>query len=232
MSRTKTTGNLIDRIRELGEIRATYVTNAALITEIDQSRLELLGKLVEVGACDYFETEQMINVVADTATYNVADNYFSTLAVSVLLDNGDYQPMQRYTMQDQHLLSDTDATSEREEYRYRIHGNEIRVNPTPDYSLTNGIQHLYVAVPSSLNTSLTNETIDGFWGWEDYIVYDCLVKFIGGKEEGDASIWQQMLAKTDARIDALKNRRDSANPDTIANVDYDYRHKRRWGKSV
>lgn len=232
MARTKTTGQLIDRIRNLGEIRSTYVTNAVLVDEIDQSRLELFGKLVEVGACDYFETEQMINVVADTASYNVESNYFSTLSVAVLLDNGDYHTLQRYNMQDRNLLSDHDVTPSREDYRYRIHADTIRLMPTPDYSETNGIQHIYVSVPSPLNNAVTNETIDGFWGWEDYIVYDCLVKFIGGKEEGDASVWQQMLAKTDARINALRHRRDSASPDTIVNVDYAYRHNRRWGKSV
>lgn len=231
MARTKTTGDLITRIRDLGEIRATYVTNATLINEIDQSRLELLGKLVDVGACDYFESTQMINVVADTAAYNTAGDCFSTLGVDIKLEDGDYYTLSRYNLADRNIDDDSESLR-REEYRYRVRGNQIVLSPTPDFSETNGIRHYYVAVPDSLNTSLTNETIDGFWGWEDYIVYDCLVKFIGGKEEGDASIWQQLLAKTDARIDALKNRRDSAGPDTIVNVDFKSNIYPKLGKSV
>jgi hypothetical protein len=231
MSRTKTTGELITRIRDLGEIRATYVTNATIVNEIDQSRLELLGKLVDVGACDYFEEAQDINLVADTSSYNLATDYFSTLGVDILLEDGDYYTIQRYNMADRNLEDDSESYR-REEYRYRIRGDQIVLAPTPDYSQTNGIRVYYVAVPSALNTQLTNETIDGFWGWEDYIVYDCLVKFIGGKEEGDASVWQQLLAKTDARIDALKGRRDSAGPDTIVNVDFKSSTYPKLGKSV
>lgn len=231
MARTVTSGQLMARIRELGEIRASYVTNSALLQEINQSRLELLEKLVDVGAGDYFETSQQINVVADTAEYALPTNYFSTLGVSVLLDSGEYSNVDRYNLQDRNILSNEDVY-DRESIRYRIRGDNIVFAPTPDWTATNGIVHVYVAYPADLNTSLTNETIDGFWGWEDYIVYDCLVKFIGGKEEGDATQWEKMLGKVNARIDQMKERRDRGNPDTIANVDIGLRHHRRYGRSV
>lgn len=174
----------------------------------------------------------MINVVADTSSYNTETNHFQTLGVDILLDDGDYATMQRCSFQDRNNYNDDDVPVDRSEYTYRLRSNKIHVYPTPDFTETNGIRHHYVAVPASLNVNATTDEIDGFWGWEDYIVYDCLVKFIGGKEEGDATTWQQLLAKTDQRIDALKGRRDGASPDTVAIVDSSYRHKKRLGVSV
>ncbi len=228
MSRTQTAEQLVNRIRELGEIRATYVTNASLVAEINQSRLELLGKLVDAGAADYFETTVNVNVVSGTASYQLPTNHFSTLGVDVMLSDGSYFAMDRYNMQDRNLLSDDDVY-QREDVKYRLRGDYITFSPTPDWTETNGIRHVYVSVPTDINASnaLSGQNVEGFWGWEDYIVYDCLVKFIGGKEEGDATQWEKMLMKTSDRIDEMKNNRDRANPDTIANVDYEFRRARR-----
>ena len=229
--RTVTTGDLIDRIRNLGEIRATYVTNAVMVQEINQSRLDLYEKLLDAGSVDYFETTQNVNVVTNTASYDLPDRYHTTLGVDVLMDDGDYDTLERYSLQDRNLYSDSLSYS-REDTRYRIRGDYITLYPTPSWTETSGIRHFYVATPTDLNTSLTNETIDGFWGWEDYIVMDCLVKFIGGKEEGDATQWEKERAKTESRIERMKRKRDRGNVDTVVNVDWEFRKKQRWGKSV
>lgn len=241
MARNKTTGQLITRIRELGEIRATYTTNAAIVDEIDQSRLELIEKLVSASASDYFEDEQLIDVVSGTSSYALptgtpGEEYFQTLGVDIKLDNGDYAAIERYSFQDRNVYDSTFTSyikPFRENYMYRIRGDNLVISPTPDYAETSGIRHIYVSTPAPLDNTVTNENVDGIHGWEDYIVYDCLVKFIGGKEEGDATEWRQMLGKANARIDKLKNRRDRANADTVSNVDYPFRRRRRrWGVSV
>jgi hypothetical protein len=197
-----------------------------MIDEINQSRLELLEKLVNVGSADYFETTQSINVVSGNSDYSVASNYFTTLGVDLKLTNGEYIPLERYNLQDRHLLSNS-VTHDREHTRYRIRGENLTLSPTPSWSETNGIKHIYVAVPSDLSYTNTSETCDGFWGWEDYIVYDVLVKLIGGKEEGDATEWMQLLGKANQRIEDTAGKRDRANADTIANVDYEYRARMR-----
>lgn len=226
MARTKTTAQLISRVRNLGEIRQVYVSDNAMIDEINQSRLELLEKLVNVGSADYFETSQNINIVANTESYALPTNYFTTLGVDIKLSNGDFWSAERYNLQDRNLLTNA-VVYDREETRYRIRGENIVLSPIPNWSETNGIKHIYVAVPADLSYTNTAETCDGYWGWEDYIVYDVLVKLIGGKEEGDATEWQGLLAKANARIEEAAGRRDRANADTIANVDYEYRSNMR-----
>jgi len=234
--RTVTTGDLITRIRNLGEIRATYVTNSVLVQEINQSRLDLYEKLLDAGACDYFESSANVNVVTNTASYDLPDRYHTTLGVDVLLDGGDYATLDRYNFQDRNLYSNSVTTQNygtyREDTHYRVRGDFITFYPTPQWTQTNGIKHIYVAVPADLNTASTVETIDGFYGWEDYIVMDCLVKFIGGKEEGDAQQWMQERSKVESRIERMKRKRDRGGVDTIANLDREHRRYRRWGKSV
>ena len=104
----------------------------------------------------------------------------------------------------------------REWTQYRVRGNNIVFTPEPSWADTSGIRLLYVPVPDEL--SIDSDTMDGVSGWEDWIVYKCLIKFIGGKEEGDPAIWMQLLSSTEGRIDELLMR-DRANPDTIRDID-------------
>jgi len=218
-------------VRSLGEIRATYVTNSELVQEINQSRLDLYEKLVDVGACDYFESTQDINVVTNTGSYDLPDRFHTTLGVDVKLSSGEYRTLETYSFQERNLYSDT-LSYDREDTRYRIRGDFINFYPTPDWTETEGIRHFHVVTPADLNTAATDETIDGFWGWEDFIVYDCLVKFIGGKEEGDATQWEKERAKIESRIERMKDKRNRGGVDTVTNVDWEYRKRKRWGKTV
>ena len=229
--RTVTTGDLIDRIRNLGEIRATYVTDSVLVAEINQSRLNLYEKLVDVGACDYFESNANVNIVTNTASYDLPDRYHTTLGVDVLLSNGDYSTLETYSFNERNFYSDS-LSYDREDTRYRIRGDFINFYPTPDWTQTGGVRHYYVASPTDFDTTLTNETMDGFWGWEDFIVYDCLVKFIGGKEEGDATQWEKERSAIEQRIERMKDKRNRGGVDSVVNVDWDYRRRKHWGKTV
>ena len=237
MARTKTTGELMTRIRDLGEIRSSYVTNAMLVREIDQSRLELLDKLIDAGSSDYFESTNYTSIVSGTNTYALPSDHYQTLGMSIKLDNGDYAAMERYSYQDRHVYDSSYSSyikPFREKYQYRIRGANTILTPTPDFSETNGLLHTYVAVPAALNTASTVETIDGFHGYEDYIVYDVLIKFVGGKEEGDDTTWKELLGKCNARIERMKNKRDRANADQVADVEWPRRgrFRGRWGVSV
>jgi phosphosulfolactate phosphohydrolase-like enzyme len=201
---------LINRIRELGEIRSAYVNDAAMLTEINQSRLELFDKLITVGAGDYAESTQLVNVVSGTASYSLPDDYYKTIAVDINSTDGNWCDVSRYSLGERNLFSDLDSYN-REDVYYRIRGNDITFAPTPNWTETNSVKHSYVAVPADITAATS---VDGVAGWEDWIVYDCLVKFVGGKEEGDASQWERQLAKLNARIDGLKQR-DRNEPDRI-----------------
>jgi hypothetical protein len=227
MARNVRLHTLRTRIRELGEIRESYVTNVALDREIESSRLELLDKLVSAGAGDYLETSTNISIVAGTDTYALPTNFYVALAVDVKTTTGtNYATMKRYSWGERNRL-EFGAGVDRTDTRYRIHGDNIKFKPTPTWTETNSVLLTYVPVPATLlanaNTAVNaavaaNTNVDGVFGWDDWIVYDCLIKFVGGKEEGDASEWQGLLAKLNARIEDMRMR-DRHEPDTVRNVE-------------
>lgn len=161
-------------------------------------------------------------------------DFYKVLSVDVKTQSGtEYANMERYSWGERNRLSATSPTGVyRELTKYRIHGDDtIRFKPTPRWTETNSVLLTYVPVPATLlegdgtakdetNAKATN--VDGVFGWDDWIVYDCLIKFIGGKEESDASEWQGLLAKLNNRIEEMKDR-DRGEPDTVRNVDEERR---------
>lgn len=186
-----------------------------MVDEINQSRLELFDKLVEVGCGDYIESCAYVNIVSGTASYSLPTDYYKTIALDIKTTQGTWASIPHYSMGDRNLYSDLDSYS-REDISYRIRGDYVTFAPTPNWTATNEVRHYYVSIPTDINASnsLTNQYIDGVAGWDDYVVYDCLVKFLGGKEEGDASQWERQLARLDARIEKMRVR-DRGAPDSI-----------------
>lgn len=243
MARNTTLKTLRLRIRELGEIRESYVTNIALDREIESSRLELVDKLVSSGSNDYEYSTANANITSGTNTVALPSDFYKLLGVDVLRSDGSYSNLQRYNWGERNRYnSNSLAAVSREFIRYRINGSSIHLAPTPQYTETNGLLIHYVPVPTSVlysngvaqtDAQAANTNIDGIFGWEDWIVYDCLIKFIGGKEEGDSSEWQGLLAKLNNRIEEMISR-DRGDPDSIRNTDDELEDaiRYRYGTSV
>ncbi len=96
MPRLRTLKDIRDRIRELGEHRSSYISDAALNTEINQDRLELYEKLVSAGSDDYIEEVHNIDIVSGTSDYLLPTDFFKLLGVDVKLTNGNYVNIPRY----------------------------------------------------------------------------------------------------------------------------------------
>ena len=198
--------------------------------------MELYEKLVSAGSDDYFESTDSINIVSGTASYALPSDYLKTIAVDIKVDGGDYVNMPRYTMGERNMFSRYNlGTGDSELQHYRIRGSNMVIIPTPQYAETAGIVHRYVAVPATLTdvTPGTTDVLDGIAGWEDFIVYKCLIKFIGGKEEGDPSVWMQLLQQMEDRISRMKTR-DRNEPGRVRNMEDEWsqRFYPRYGKTI
>jgi hypothetical protein len=202
-----------DRIRELGELRTSFVSDSSLDTEVNQSRLELYDKLISAGANDYFYETQLVNVVADTNSYALSTNFYKALSVEVKNSEGQYLPLFPYSWEE---YGSNESTSCRTETGYRFKGNYIYFAPTPSWTETNGIAIRYAPVPDALVNP--TDTVDGVNGWEDYIVYDVIIKFCA-KDERDARDFKELFGKIDARIEKMKKNRDRKNSSYIRDVD-------------
>jgi hypothetical protein len=196
-------------------VREVYVTDAALTEEINQSIAELYDKLVAASP-DYFESSQSVDIVDGTASYALPADYYKTLGVDVLRSDNTYIALKKYNLAERNFYDNAGGV-QREFTVYRIRGSNIVLVPTPNWSETSGLRHLYIPAPSRLSND--SDTFDGIAGWEDWVVYDVCIKIIGGKEEGDASQFERLLAKLDARITQMARSRDVGEPDSIRDVD-------------
>lgn len=200
-----------------------YVSDASLDEEINQSLAELYDKLVGASP-DYFESTQSIDVVADTASYALPDDYYKTLALDILRSDSTYGALTKYNLAERNYDNLYPGATSREWTRYRVRGSYLVLVPTPNWSETAGLRHLYIPAPSRLSNA--SDTFDGIAGWEDYIIYDVCIKLMA-KEESDASQYERLLAKINARIDEMAQSRDVGEPDTIRNLD-DEASERLW----
>lgn len=169
------------------------------------------------GSDDYYESSNNIDIVAGTSSYALPSDFLKLIGMDVKRSNGEYFSMHRYSKAERNTYSYYRiAAVSREWTQYRIRGNNVVLIPEPNWTETAGVRMLYVPVPDDLSDD--SDTLDGVAGWEDWIVYKCLIKFIGGKEEGDPSVWLQLINQLDQRIEDMLMR-DRANSDKIRNIE-------------
>ena len=215
MSRTETVANVEARIRELGELREVYVSPAAMLFEINASYAELHDKLAAANN-DLFESIRLYDVVSGTDEYLLPLDFYKCTGVDTKRNDGTWCTLESYERPERNF-DNTYKSLSREWSRYRCRGNKLILVPAPTWSQTEGMKLLYI--PSAKRMTVTTDTLDGINGWEDWIVYDCLIKFIGGKEDGDARVWQASLERLNARIVTMAKSRDRAEPGRIRDVE-------------
>lgn len=220
MARTETLANMRTRIRSLSGVRPVSFSDANLLFEINNSIAELYDKLVAADA-DYYESTHDYNIVADTASYALPSDFYKVVGVSVLRNSGEYVPIRKYNRSDRHKYSLYKYKANAREYmEYRVRGSNIIFNPTPNWTDTAGVRLFYIPAPVKFATDDDGSgTFDGIAGWEDWVVFDCCIKLVGGYEEGDASYFEKMLMRLNQRIDTLAKTRDYSEPDTMRDLD-------------
>jgi len=215
MARNVTLSGLRDRIYELGELREAYVSKTALREEINQSIAELYDLVVQADQ-GYYESTDTITVVSGTASYSLPTDYYKTIGVDVQRSDGStWINLRRYNHTERNKYSNYGGGINREWTEYRVRGGNIVFTPSPTWS--GSARHFYIPTPTKLTDD--GDTFDGVAGWDDYVVYDCLVKFVGGKEEGDAAVWQSLFDKAQNRIEQMSRTRDFGEPSTIRDLD-------------
>ena len=171
MARTRTLIQMRDEIRNRGDLRSVRHTDAMLTRNINQSIADLYNLVVEFNS-DYYLDSELISIVSGTANYSLASDFYKLVGVDILDINGNWINVRKFNFAERNQLQETDSS--RRNVRYRIMGSNIRLRPTPAWSLTNGMQVWYVPVPAELSGDA--DIFDGISGWEEYIILDCIVK--------------------------------------------------------
>lgn len=193
-------------IRNLGEFREEYISNAELTTWVNEAVYKFYAMMSAVDPLRYIKSE-VINVVSGTNEYDLADDFFRTVGVAIEKDGLDgYFLLDSFRWDERYNV---DYASTKEGTKYLIKGETqdntrdgyhvVQLMPTPTYSAN----LLFDYVPAVQDLDSDNDTFDTINGLGfNWVCADVAVKCCA-KEEQDPSIFAAMKQEAQGVLTAI-----------------------------
>jgi hypothetical protein len=161
--------------------------------------------------------------VANSASYALPSRFMTAYGVDIQI-SGYWYNMARY-MHEERNYNAPGSTGDLREIRYDIRHDEIVFSPTPG-SAGDSIKLFYIPTSPYFGTSASDVdasvgkiwTFDSVNAWDEYIIYDVLIK-IKMKTEEDYNGPLQMKQLAERRIINASMLLDSAEPKRMVDVD-------------
>lgn len=152
-----------------------------------------------------------ITITAGTDNYTLPVDFALMNRLEVKYATNDWRPLFPASLQ---TRSDRDRTGvEKTETEYAIYGSKIYLMPNPTWS--GSMRMWYVPIPTAL--SADTDSHDFVYGWDEYVVLDCLCKF-ANKEESDDTPFMRQKQDILERILSRCRTRDSSGPTRVRNL--------------
>jgi len=212
----------MQRVRMYGHYeRSQFITDEFLISSLDAARAEVHDLLNSKFGDDYFTTSSGVSLQAGTTDYALPGDFLKLLGVDYQTSTERPRTVRRYNWQDRNRYGGpTFQTDGSPDFSYRLQGQNITLTDAPA-----GGTLTLTYVPSTPRLITTDQTVDGFNGWEDLMcwlaVRRCLVREETSTTEVDREIGRQL-----ERLDWAADARDAGEAETLQNV----RSPDRWGR--
>jgi hypothetical protein len=213
------------RVRQRANMEnSQFVTDAELNVYINEAIADLRDKMISKVGEDYFAADTLITLVSNVEAYALPADFYKILYVEVKGDDGYYYKMRRFEVSERNFGA-SPINYYIPDIRYRLRANQIVFTPQ---NLLGGrvVRLTYVPIPQELTAN--SDTLQGYNGWESYVIVYAARKALV-KEESDTSQLDQELIKLDQRMEAMIDNRDTSEPSRI----YDNSRRRdlnRWGR--
>ena len=213
MSNKVSLSKIRDLIRARGEIRSVYVSDSDLTDWINSAIKDLYDQIISVNQDYFVRVSDNISVVSGTDKYSLPHDFADLLRVEVLYQSpSDWRPLERFNLSER--SNSNLNTPTKLFWRYRVMDDFIYLAPTPAESGT--LRLWYVPVPPTMSDDA--ETAEFIFGWDEYVVCDCLERH-ANKEESDATPFTTKKFQTLERILSRAKSRDLGNANTIRDVE-------------
>jgi hypothetical protein len=213
------------RVRQRANMEGSqFVTDSELNTYINEAIADLRDKMISKVGDDYFAAETTYTLLANQDTYALPSDFYKVLYVEVKGDDGYFYKMRRFEVSERNFGA-SPINYYIPDIRYRLRANNIVFTPQ---NLMGGrqVRLTYVPIPSELVTD--GDTLQGYNGWETYVIVYAARKALV-KEESDTAQLDAELVKLDQRMESMIDNRDQSEPSRI----YDNSRRRdlnRWGR--
>lgn len=200
-------------------VYSQFVTDAEVLTYINSAYSDYYGLVVKAYE-DHYLQDPVSFTIASGNVYALPATFFKLVGLD-FLDGGQWVEVKSFEW-NQRNVNSTFARDGRyhPRLRYRITGNELRFIPTDQATGT----YQYWAIPLFTPLAADNDTVNGYNGWEEYIVLKAAIKCLR-KEESSIRDHQAAVDKLESDILEIAKVRDvgetHGTTDVYAN-DYGY----------
>lgn len=223
MARTFTLPGLRTQVRQRADMQSTaaqgFVTDSELNTYINQSWAELYELITTNEGQEYFMNQAGIVTGGNVDTYDLPTDFWRIKGVDMVLSASQSVTIQPFMFIERNLYKAAYAGGWTAGYdmRYRIVGGaRIKFIPTPLENIN--VTIWYVPNPPVLGET---DSVDGYAGWEEYIVVDAAIKCLQ-KEESDVSILMARKQELAQRIMAASPFRDAGASERVTDRSVPY----------
>lgn len=212
MARAVTLLSLRTQVRERADIENATArhTDAQLNEIINQSYADLHEELT-ISTEDYLLSTSTITTSNGVDTYALPSTFYKLRGLFISL-GGFVEQLQPFAIQQLDEYQYTGGWISGSPIAYHLAGSNIIFKPTPTGAYT--ITVYFTPAPARMVAD--GDTIDGVAGWEEYVVWDAVVRVLV-RDERDASIARGEAERLKNRVIRMASQRDYASPSRIIN---------------
>lgn len=210
-----TLAQLKERARQRSDMEnSAFIGETELTDYINASIAELHDLLISAYGEDYFLSEDDFSTVAGTADYALPTDFYKLRGVDISLNSSDYITAKPFNFNERNRNSDaTWGSRSATNFRYRLMGSNIKLNPTPQ-AVAN-IRLWYV--PTATKLVVDADQYDDLNQYSEYVVVDAAIKMLQ-KEESDVTVLLNQKMALKRRLEEMANNRDIGSPLAIQDI--------------
>jgi len=215
MANTTTLANIRTRVRERCDMEnSNFISSTELLSFINASYGEFYEIIVSRFE-DYFVEDSDFTLASGVSTYTLPTDFFKFRGLDRELGGGEYQTLTKFNFAERNSVNRNYRRLSAYPYsiQYRIVGDEIRI--VPKSSAAGDYKLWYVPVFTPLVSE--SDTVDGYNGWEEYIIIDASIKCLA-KEESSTTEFVAEKKAILKRIEDMASNRDFYQPEKITDV--------------
>jgi len=208
-----TLAELITRTRQKSDMeRTNFVTDDEITVYINESASELYDLIVSKYE-DYFLVSTLASITTGN-TITLPADFYKLRGVDYSL-SGNWANIRKFNFNDRNSREFINGVMNygATDRRYRVVNNEIMIIPALQAIGQYQIWYVPRYIPLVLPTDVYTQGLD----WEEYLVITSAIKCLT-KEESDTTALERAKINTTQRIYSMAGNRDSAEPETITNV--------------
>lgn len=220
MANTYTLDNIRLRVRQKADmVNSDFVTDPELDSYINESYAELYD-IITRSFEDYNlnDTDLIISTGDDEVA--LPTDFYKLVGVDRYDGSTDYYPLKKFNWSKRNANSGgryLRAVYGSYDVRYRIMGDNLKINPREQAPATYKLWYIPLFTPLVDDA----DTVNGYNGWEYYIVLDAAIKCLD-KEESSTTKLERKKKELLERIEEMAANRDADQPETVQDVNRGY----------